>query len=42
MERDGLKENDAYHLLQKTSRDNRKSMLDVANAVILAYSMKKI
>lgn len=42
MDKDGLKENEAYHLLQKTSRDNRKSMLEVANAVILAYSMKKI
>jgi signal transduction protein with GAF and PtsI domain len=40
MERDGLKEKDAYKLLQKTSRDRRKSMAEVANAIILAYSLR--
>lgn len=41
MEKDGLKESDAYKLLQKTSRDHRKSMAEVANAILLAYSLRK-
>jgi signal transduction protein with GAF and PtsI domain len=41
MEKDGLKESEAYKLLQKTSRDHRKSMADVANAILLAYSLRK-
>ena len=41
MEKDGLKENEAYKLLQKTSRDHRKSMAEVANAILLAYSLRK-
>ncbi len=41
MEKDGLKESEAYKLLQKTSRDHRKSMAEVANAILLAYSLRK-
>ena len=41
MERDGIKETAAYHLLQKTSRDHRQSMAEVARSVIMVYQMKK-
>lgn len=41
MERDGIKEPAAYALLQKTSRDHRQSMGDVARSVIMVYQMKK-
>ncbi len=41
MEKDGLKETEAYKLLQKTSRDHRKTMAEVANAILLAYSLRK-
>jgi len=41
MDKDGLKEAEAYQLIQKASRDRRLSMMDVANAIILAYSLKK-
>lgn len=40
MEKDGMKESEAYRLLQKTSRDRRMSMAEVANAIILAYSIR--
>jgi GAF domain-containing protein len=40
MEKDGLKESEAYRLLQKTSRDRRISMAEVANAIILTYSIR--
>lgn len=40
-EKDGLKESEAYEFIQKTSRDNRKSMVEVANAIILVYGGKK-
>lgn len=42
MEKDGLKESDAYAMIQKTSRDTRKTMIEVANAIILVYSMKPV
>jgi len=35
-----LEEAEAYRLLQKYSMDNRKSMRQVAEAIILAYDMK--
>jgi AmiR/NasT family two-component response regulator len=41
MEKDSLSENDAYKLIQKTSRDNRKSMVEVAHAILLAYPLRK-
>jgi len=41
MEKHHIKEAEAYRLLQKTSRDNRKSMADVANAILLAYQIKQ-
>lgn len=41
IEKDGLSENEAYHLIQKTSRDTRRSMVDVANAILLAYPLRK-
>ncbi len=42
MEHDGVKETEAYHLLQKTSRDHRQSMAEVARSVIMVYQMKKL
>lgn len=41
MEANGLSEPEAYKLLQKTSRDHRQSMGDVARSVILVHQMKK-
>lgn len=41
MEHDNLKESEAYLMLQKTSRDQRKSMVEVAQAVLLVYGMKR-
>jgi GAF domain-containing protein len=40
IEKEGMKEAEAYQLLQKTSRDKRKSMADVAQAILVFYSMK--
>ena len=40
IEQEGMKEAQAYQLLQKTSRDKRKSMADVAQAILVFYSMK--
>ncbi len=41
MELDELKEAEAYQLIQKSSRDLRKPMVEIANAIILAYSLRK-
>lgn len=41
MEQTGMKEEDAYRVIQKTSRNKRKSMAEVANALIVFYSIKK-
>jgi GAF domain-containing protein len=41
MEKDGLKEEEAYELLQKTGRDKRITMIEVAKAIILAYPLRK-
>ncbi len=38
---DGLTEADAYALLQKTSRDQRRPMVEIANAILLAYPLRK-
>jgi len=40
MEHNNMTEVHAYQILQKTSRDKRKSMVDVANAILVFYSMK--
>lgn len=39
MEKQGLSEREAFQKLQKASMDNRKSMRDVAEAILLAYEM---
>ena len=41
MKEDGLTEEEAYLRIQKYSMDNRKTMRDVAEAIILSYDMKK-
>ena len=41
IEKDGLTENEAHQLIQKTSRDQRRPMVDVANAIVLAYPLRK-
>ncbi len=41
MEKDGLSEPEAHQLLQKTSRDQRKPMVEIANAIIVAYPLRK-
>ncbi len=40
IEHENMKEAQAYQLLQKTSRDKRKPMAEVAQAIIVFYSMK--
>jgi AmiR/NasT family two-component response regulator len=39
MDRHGLKEEEAYRRIQKLSMDNRKSMREVAEAVLLAHQL---
>jgi len=41
MEQQGMKEGEAYKLMQKTSRDNRTSMAEFSRSVIMVYGMKK-
>ena len=41
METHGLRESEAFHRIRKTSMDTRKSMKDVAEAVLLAYEMDR-
>ncbi|MCG3205147.1 MAG: hypothetical protein KCHDKBKB_01865 [Elusimicrobia bacterium] len=41
MQKDGLSEMEAHQLLQKTSRDQRKPMVEIANAILLAYPLRK-
>lgn len=40
MERKNISEPEAYALLQKTSRDRRRSMVNVARSILLADKMK--
>jgi AmiR/NasT family two-component response regulator len=40
METHGLRENEAFHRIRKTSMDARKSMKEVAEAILLAYEME--
>jgi len=41
MKSEGLSEEEAYFKLQKYSMDHRKSMREVAEAIIMAADMKK-
>jgi AmiR/NasT family two-component response regulator len=41
IQKDGLSEADAYQLLQKTSRDQRRPMVEIASAILLAYPLRK-
>ena len=41
METLGLREADAFHRIRKTSMDTRKSMREVAEAVLLAHEMER-
>ncbi|HYO30766.1 MAG TPA: response regulator [Thermomicrobiales bacterium] len=41
METQGLRESDAFHRIRKTSMDTRKSMREVAEAVLLAHEMER-
>jgi AmiR/NasT family two-component response regulator len=41
IEKDGLTEAEAYALLQKTSRDQRRPMIEIAGAILLAYPLRK-
>jgi response regulator NasT len=40
METHGLRESEAFHRIRKTSMDARKSMKEVAEAILLAYDME--
>lgn len=40
METHGLRENQAFHRIRKTSMDARKSMKEVAEAILLAHDME--
>lgn len=40
METHGLRENEAFHRIRKTSMDARKSMKEVAEAILLAHEME--
>lgn len=40
MDREGLKEHEAFRLIQKASMDKRKPMKEIAQAIILAYELK--
>ena len=41
MKRDSLSEQEAYEKLRKYSMDNRKSMREISEAIILSEDMKK-
>ncbi|MCC6312952.1 MAG: response regulator [Thermomicrobiales bacterium] len=41
MESYGLRESEAFHRIRKTSMDTRKSMRDVAEALLLAHEMER-
>ena len=40
MEIHGLRESEAFHRIRKTSMDARKSMKEVAEAILLAHEME--
>jgi two-component system, response regulator PdtaR len=41
MKQQGLNEEEAYNLIRKSSMDKRMNMKDIAEAIILAYEIKK-
>ena len=41
MEVHGLRESEAFHRIRKTSMDSRKSMREVAEAVLLTHEMER-
>jgi signal transduction protein with GAF and PtsI domain len=41
MKENGLLEEEAFHRIRKKSMDSRRSMREIAEAIILAYEMKK-
>ncbi|MGB9856664.1 MAG: ANTAR domain-containing response regulator [Dictyoglomaceae bacterium] len=41
MDMEGLKEHEAFRLIQKASMDKRKPMKEIAQAIILAYELKE-
>ncbi len=41
MKQEGLSEEEAFRKIQKYSMDSRKPMREIAEAIILAYEMKK-
>ena len=41
MKENGFSEEEAYLKIEKYLMDNRKTMKDVAEAIILSYDMKK-
>ncbi len=40
MKKNNLREEDAYNLIRKFSMDNRKSMREVSDAIVLSEDMK--
>jgi len=40
MEVHGLRESEAFNRMRKTSMDNRKSMREVAEAILLTYEVQ--
>ena len=41
MKEQNLSEEDAYNLIRKSSMDKRVNMKDIADAIVLAYEIKK-
>ncbi|MBN2190477.1 MAG: GAF domain-containing protein [Candidatus Aureabacteria bacterium] len=41
MQEEGLKEQEAYSRIQKFAMDNRKTMREISEAIILSYEMRK-
>jgi response regulator NasT len=41
METHGLKESEAFHRIRKASMDTRKSMREIAEAILLAHQLEK-
>jgi AmiR/NasT family two-component response regulator len=41
METHGLRESEAFHRIRKASMDNRKSMREIAEAILLTHQLEK-
>ncbi len=41
MESQGLKESEAFHRIRKASMDTRKSMREIAEAILLTHQLEK-